>query len=193
MTLTQEKLKEILHYNPETGIFTWRVGRRGAKKGAIAGYKQPNGYIITTVYRKRCLMHRLAFFYMEGFFPENEVDHINRIKDDNRWVNLRHVSHQCNLRNISIRKNNTSGATGIYFDKHNNKFMARIMVNRKTIHLGRFKNFDDAVMARYKKEQELNWGSCDDNSTAYQYLKKHGLLNGKHTQLTIFDFIEKQK
>ena len=122
-TLTQNRLKELLHYDPETGIFTWRVSRRGAKSGSVAGVHD-NGYIRIKIDYELYLAHRLTFLYMEGYFPEYHVDHKNRIRDDNRWSNLRHVSRQCNQRNASIAKDNTSGITGVCWHKNNKKWIS---------------------------------------------------------------------
>ena len=82
--LTQERLKELLHYDPETGYFTWKISPNNAVKvGSVAGTSM-NNYIRIIIDHKAYLAHRLAFLYMEGYFPEHEVDHINRIRDDNR-------------------------------------------------------------------------------------------------------------
>ncbi len=99
--LTQDRLKELLHYCPETGVFTWikTNGSRG-KKGNIAGSINPIGYLDIGVDSKVYKAHRLAFLYVEGYFPEYGLDHINRNKSDNRWSNLRQVSQTCNMRNV---------------------------------------------------------------------------------------------
>ena len=106
-TLTQARLKELLHYDPSTGIFTrLKTVSNNGKKGAIAGgVCKINGYRRIVVDYKTCIASLLAWLYMEGYWPEHEIDHINRIKHDDRWENLRHVTHQCNVRNSSISKN----------------------------------------------------------------------------------------
>ncbi len=175
--LTQAKLKELLHYNPDTGIFTWLNGRgNGTLKEDKAG-SICNNYIEIGVNKISYYAHRLAWLYMEGYFPENEIDHINRIKDDNRWCNLRHVSSTCNKRNRDKQSNNTSGVSGVTFHKHNNLWQAQIKVNNKNIYIGAFKDFIEAVAHRLVVEQCFNWKGCDNSSTAYQYMEKY--LNGR--------------
>ncbi len=92
--LTQKRLKELLHYDPDSGVFTWKVNRGGiAKAEVVAGCIGSHKYILINVDRKRYLAHRLAFLYMENHFPVNQVEHINRIKSDNCWGNLRHSTN----------------------------------------------------------------------------------------------------
>lgn len=89
--LTQKRLKKLLYYNPDTGIFTWKINSRRSLKDAPAGNLHPSGYIRIGIDSKEYRAHRLAFLYMEGYIPENDVDHINRVRDDNRWKNLREL------------------------------------------------------------------------------------------------------
>lgn len=169
--LTQDKLKEVLDYDPDTGIFKWKKYiSSNASTGRIAGNQLPVGYISIQVSGTRYYAHRLAFLYMEGYFPENQVDHINKNKCDNSWNNLREVSIQCNARNVGNHKDNTSGVKGVDFIKARNKWRARITNMGNSIHLGLFNSFKDAVIARYKAEQYLNWTGCDTNSPAFNYI-----------------------
>ena len=170
--LTQERLKEALHYDPETGIFVWKISTGNVKTGDIANCLSFYGYIRIQVEEVRYPAHRLAWLYIYGYFPENDIDHIDRVKTNNRINNLREVSMSCNMRNTGNQKNNTSGVKGITFDKINNKWKARVKVNGKTKHLGRYKDFNDAVCARLAGEQCLNWSGCDVSSPAYKYVKK---------------------
>lgn len=172
--LTQEKLKEVLDYNPETGDFTWRVSAsRCIKIGDIAGCLNTNGYVAIGIFRKTYRANRLAWLWMEGYFPKNiDIDHEDQIKHHNRWNNLRLISNQCNRRNCGNPITNTSGVKGICWDKQTQTFVAYIKVNKKLRNLGRYKNFDDAVCARLAGEQCLKWEGCDSNSPAYQYVQK---------------------
>jgi len=100
--LTQEKLKELLAYDSETGLFKWcvRVGKR-IHVGSIAGHlDEISGYIRITVQGKIYQAHRLAWLYVHGYFPETDVGHINKVRHDNRIENLREASRQC----INIRR-----------------------------------------------------------------------------------------
>lgn len=171
--LTQKRLKELLHYNPETGIFTRLKTVPGkAKKDNIAGYIKKDGYRAISIDHKRYYASRLAWLYMEGYFPENEIDHKNRIRHDDRWINLRHVSHQCNLRNCGISKNNKSGITGVFWYGPSQKWGARIMISGKDIFLGYFKGKTDAVRARWNAEVKHGFSGCNTTSMAYLYLRK---------------------
>ena len=116
--LTQSRLKEILHYDPITGIFTWIVANsKSIKIGNVAGCIKPDGYRCIRVDNKDYKASRLAWLYMKGYFPEHEVDHEDRVRHNDRWKNLRHLTHSCNLKNRGVNSNNTSGITGVNWDK----------------------------------------------------------------------------
>jgi len=146
--LTQDRLKELLDYNPITGIFTWKISRGRYAARDLGGGVNVKGYRRIRLDGKKYLASRLAWLYMEGYFPENQMDHINRIRDDDRWVNLRHVSAQCNTRNSKQRKDNISGVTGVYWHTQHDKWGADIQVDHKRKYLGYFKDFTEAVKAR---------------------------------------------
>lgn len=135
--ISQEKLKQLLHYNPETGIFTRLVTVGKSASGNAAGYSHPNGYVYIQLCGKRYFGHRLAWLYVNGCFPD-EIDHINRIKHDNRIENLRNVNREQNMQNQLISKNNTSGFKGVSFHKRNGRWQARIKHKGKLINLGFF-------------------------------------------------------
>ena len=155
--ITQEELKNNLDYDPTTGIFT-RVKSYGkVKKGDIAGTLSDSGYIVIRVNVIRYPAHRLAWLYMTGEFPQNEIDHINRIRDDNRFNNLREVSRSKNHMNMSIPSNNKSGVVGVYFHKQRGKYQSQIKINGKNIYLGIYDNFEEAVTARKLAEVEYGF------------------------------------
>lgn len=168
--LTQDRLKEILDYDPVTGIFTWNTSRKKCTKGKQAGCIRPDGYRTIKVDGIACFASRLAWLFMEGYSPENQMDHINRIRADERWVNLRHVSSQCNNRNSSNPKNNTSGVAGVSWFNVSNSWRSRIGIDKKSMHLGLFKTLREAVQARWKAEVEHDWPGCNSHTDAYCYL-----------------------
>ena len=170
--LTQDRFKELLDYNPETGVFTRKVSRGGCKAGEIAGSVTGRYYRCISIDNKQYRASRVAFLFMEGYFPEYDMDHINRIRDDNRWKNLRHVSRQCNARNSGIQSNNTSGITGVCWNKQYNKWRAGIKISGKLKSLGCFKDFKDAVKARWKAELKYDWAGCNSHTDAYCYLHR---------------------
>jgi hypothetical protein len=172
--LTQEKLKELLDYNPETGVFTWRVRRKSVKQWSVAGsHNATTGYISITIDGKSYGASRLAFLWMEDYLPENDVDHIDRNPSNNKWYNLREVSRQCNLRNRGMREDNKSGVTGVYWAKAKGKWRSQINLYGKIIYLGLFKNFLDAVKARWDAEVKHGFPNCNTNSSAFQYLNEN--------------------
>jgi len=119
--------------------------------------------------------HRLIFFYHNGYFPEGQVDHIDRNKKNNRIENLREVSRQCNLRNTGNSKANTSGVKGV--SKHYSGWKAGVTINGKNKHICYTKDFDEAVLYRFAIEQCIGWNNCDKNSPAMEYAIKNKLIN----------------
>ena len=145
--LTQERLKELLHYDPETGAWTWLVDRGGARKGKRAGCLAPNGYWYVRVNGYLHLSHRLAFLYMLGKLPDDEVDHINCLPSDNRWTNLRPCTRTQNEYNSGPRRNNKTGMKGVYFCKRRQRFISRIRDKGKHRWLGQFLTATEAAAA----------------------------------------------
>lgn len=160
--LTQEELKEILYYDPETGIFTWLMSRGNVKSGVIAGCIITQRYRQIMISCKRYPAHRLAFLFMTGEIPE-EVDHINGERADNRWINLRACIHRQNCGNQKQRKDNTSGFKGVHLYRPSNKWLASIGHKGKRIHLGLFVTAEAAAEAY--------------NKAALKYFGEFALLN----------------
>jgi hypothetical protein len=150
--LTQERLKQVLNYNPETGLFN-RYARLGPKR-EFSGHVDSGGHRQIMVDRKLYMAHRLAWLYVYGCFPNDHIDHINRNPDDNRICNLRIATSSQNQQNTKIRKTNVSGFKGIGYDKKENKWRARITFEEKTICLGRHKTIDLAIEARRQAENK---------------------------------------
>ena len=169
--LTYDYLRELLDYDPATGKFYNRVARGPSQVGAEAGYIDTRGYIYIRIDGALYLAHRLAWFYVHGYLPENDLDHIDRDPSNNRVENLREVSRYCNSRNCGNPNTNTSGIKGVRWHKRDNKWRAQIMVKMRFFHLGYYDDFNDAVCARLAAEQCLGWEGCDSSSPAYQYVK----------------------
>jgi hypothetical protein len=144
--------RSLLSYNPDTGVITRIKTSGGAVAGSIAGWKNQMGYIELRISGKCQKAHRIAFLLMMGRFPL-EIDHINGIKDDNRWENLREVTHRTNGRNQKHRTTNTSGLMGITWKKANQKWVVRT----SDAHIGIFNDFFEAYCARKSAELTLNY------------------------------------
>lgn len=172
--ITQERLKELLHYDCKIGIFIWKVSTNGRiRVGDIAGTFDSHRYIRIQVDRGLYRAHRLAWLYEYGYLPENEIDHVNKNKIDNRICNLREVTRQCNLRNRGNYKNNTSGVKGVYWIKKYGKWEARIPIFGKQFYIGYHDDYDEAVCHRLAAEQCIGWYGCDNNSPSLKYVKNN--------------------
>lgn len=155
--LTADTLRSVLHYDQETGIFTWKVSTSNrVKVGAVAGCPDGRGYLMIRVQSRLYLAHRLAWLYVSGTWPTDQLDHVNRVRTDNRIENLREVTNKQNGQNKSKSSNNTSGHTGVYWHKSYSKWQACIKHNQKLIHLGYFTDIEDAIAAR-KAAEKLYW------------------------------------
>ena len=131
--ITQELVKSLFDYNSNTGIFTRKVTVSNAKAGQILESKNSGGYLQTTINRKPIKVHRLAWLYVHGEWPKYTIDHINRIRDDNRIENLRVCKFAENLQNKNFYANNTSGYKGVV--KKGNRIAAQITACGKVRHL----------------------------------------------------------
>ncbi|MEZ9705438.1 HNH endonuclease signature motif containing protein [Vibrio breoganii] len=144
--LTQEQLKERLHYNPETGVFTHKSvpnQNHRVNVGDVAGYHDERGYLSIMISNKRYPLHRLAFLYMTGSFPDKSVDHINQIRDDNTWSNLREVTPRENSANAK-----TNSKHGVGIRKRGERYLAYYTVGNKFITVGTFGSSQEATEAR---------------------------------------------
>ena len=146
--LTQELLKSQLNYNPDTGVFTWAINKNQMKAGDTAGTKDTHGHLQIKILGKLYLAHRLAWLYMNGVWPKECIDHINCIRDDNRFSNLREATKQQNSYNSRIRKTSTTGAAGVNYSKRDKKYIARCGFNGKRYLIGYFDDFNSALIAR---------------------------------------------
>ena len=154
--LTQKRVHELLTYDPNTGLFRWRKTRRNAKINVVAGTIDPRGYVRISIDCKIYSAHRLAWLYMYGSRPANEIDHINRIRGDNRIANLRDAPRIVNTQNVGFRKDNKSGVKGVGWHKAQRKWRARIQANGVMHELGYFLSIADAKAAYDAAEAVLH-------------------------------------
>jgi hypothetical protein len=124
--LTQARLKQLMHYDPETGVFTRRLdlGGRGARVGTVSGFLNRDGYLDTSVGSRTYRTHRLAYLYMTGAWPAADIDHINLNRADNRWCNLREATRSRNNANTRKPSNNTSGYKGVNWHVKSRKWVS---------------------------------------------------------------------
>ena len=154
--ITHSRLTEVLHYDPETGVFRWLVDRRnGSRAGQIAGTNTGRGWLHFMVDGRLYKAHRLAWFYMTGSFPPEQIDHINGNRSDNRWCNLREATAQQNSVNRARPRTNTSGVHGVTYYKRNRKWGANITAHKERRFLGLFDSLEAASNARLQAEIEL--------------------------------------
>jgi len=150
--LSVERLRELLDYDPTTGILTWKVRRGGkARAGSRGGGRHSKGYLQISIDGVRHFAHRLAWAIHHGAMPPRgiQVDHMDGNPANNRIDNLRLATHAENQRNRqNLGRRNSSGSTGVAWYIRDQKWRARIKVNGKTIHLGLFTNKQDAIEAR---------------------------------------------
>lgn len=161
--ITQKELKRQFLYCKKTGLFTRKISNnKRFKIGDIVGSENYYGYINVFINGKIYPAHRLAFLYMNGKFPDSQIDHINHIRNDNRWANLRPVSNIENHKNRTKNNNNSSGHSGVSWHKNNCKWQSRISINGKETYLGLFDKKEDAIKTRQNAEIK------------YKYHKNHG-------------------
>ncbi len=159
--ITQKRLQELLYYNPNNGDFI-RLKTSYNKPqqiGTIAGDKIPGQYVRISIDGERYYAHRLAWLWMAGEWPKEEIDHVNGIRNDNRWNNLRSASRKKNAQNhTKPRSDNKSGYLGVSFDSKRNKWTARIKINSTYKYLGRFDIKEDARDAYIKAKRKYHEG-----------------------------------
>lgn len=147
--MNQEQLKKLLHYCPQTGLFTRLKNAGRHKAGVVVGGKPSSTLKYVTIYvaNQRFLAQKLAWLYVYGELPSTDLDHINGIKTDNRIENLRQVTRAQNMQNVRFHKHNTSGHKGVSWIERLKKWRVYLVVQYKQINIGLFANFDDAVAA----------------------------------------------
>ena len=144
-----EKVKKLLNYNPDTGIFTWLKNRAGkARAGTRAGTLKKSGYIVIKFGGVEFFVQRLAWFYMTGEWPRGVIDHINGITNDNRWLNLRDVTQKVN-------SNNTLQFIHCVMLCKDKTYKAEIIINKTNYNLGYFNTEKEAYLACCEKAYDL--------------------------------------
>lgn len=167
---------ELFRYDYETGVlyWRWRVNNSVPKTLEVGRQRKSNsdGYLTVSVHGRDYPVHRIVMLMCYGFYGEGlDVDHINHVRNDNRLVNLRFVTHGENMRNKSVSSKNTSGVTGVDFLKAKKKYRARITVDWKLIYLGMFDTLEEAAEARRQADRKFNFNNNHGKGRA-EYVKK---------------------
>lgn len=157
--LTAERLRELLDYDAESGELRWRRWKNGVRRGRAAGcYCKRRNCIIIGIEKRIYLAHRLAWLWVHGSWPAEQIDHINGNSADNRLINLRDVPRSVNMQNRrKPAKHNRSGVLGVR-QRENGRWSAELRVNRRSIHLGRFNTKQDAYAAYLEAKRRLHAG-----------------------------------
>jgi hypothetical protein len=153
INMTQTELKQNLNYDPITGEFTWVKNTRNEHTGQRAGWMSGRGYRYITIDKHDYSASRLAWLWMYGYLPTKQIDHINRVKDDNRIENLRECTNAENCQNRRPPANK-HGLTGINY--HNGGYIARITINDRRIYLGKFSTPELAHAAYVRAKQQYH-------------------------------------
>lgn len=170
-----DTLNQLLHYDPETGDLLWKPRPASmfneAKRspevssrifntryaGQPAFPRSRFGYRRGVVMGYETVAHRVIWCMMTGAFPDGLIDHINGVRDDNRWSNLRVVSTVENCQNLAVRSDSTSGVTGVSRYARTGRWWAYIVINGKSVHLGLYQEKADAIAARRKAEADYGF------------------------------------
>ncbi|MGU3475677.1 HNH endonuclease signature motif containing protein [Methylobacterium sp. D48H] len=165
--LSAAYVRSRLEYDPESGVFTWRLRRvrrqydaswntRFAEK--VAGSLDKDGYVTISLRGKHYRAHQLAWLYVTGVWPPHELDHRDRDKSNNRFLNLRPATKSQNAVNTAAPRSNRSGRKGVIWQAHARKWRARIKINGRTIHLGYFAQIEEAAHA-YREAANRHFGA----------------------------------
>ena len=154
--LTTERLKQLLNYDSRSGLFTWEIKASSrAMPGGRAGTVRTDGYLEIQIDGTRFMAHRLAWFYMNGTWPREFLDHINRNRSDNTYANLRECSASQNQYNRPTNRNNSTGLKGVTFKKKENVWVAKIGIDGKSHRIGQYLTAEAAHEAYRRKANEL--------------------------------------
>lgn len=153
--LTAEHLHTLVHYDPETGVMTW-LKKLSARQyvGDSVGSLKDNGYVWTKIYRKSYAVHRLVWLYMTGAWPTDEVEHVDRNRANNKWVNLENATHQENAGNRTPRHDSSSGVTGVLWSTKDQAWRATICIDGRKRQIAQSKSLIVAADARRAAERE---------------------------------------
>ena len=174
---TQEELLADFDYIPETGeLLNTRFRGGTSLRGAVAGSVDKCGYRFIAYKGKKYPAARMIWCWVHGSWPEHEIDHINKERDDNRLINLREAARTCNQRNKTLSKNSTTGIKGITINKRTGGYVAQITYEYKSIFLKHSHDLSMAVKARWEAEVRFEYPDAFTDSTAFRYLVDNNII-----------------
>lgn len=155
--LTLDELHGVLDYDPDTGIFSWKIQQSNAiKAGAKAGTLKPNGRVYISLFGDAYLAHRLAWFYVKGDWPKGTIRQRDGDLSSARFENL----YEASITEVNVGrrlgKNNTSGRVGVTYNKRRKKWRVQIKRDWQTINLGYFDSFEEGCAARASAEEKFS-------------------------------------
>lgn len=156
---TQDQVRYLYDYDPETGVFRWKnkyPHARRIKIGDVAGSRELGGYLTLMVNGKPYKAHRIAWLYVTGSLPEECIDHVNGVRDDNRFSNLREATHSENILNKRLRKDNICGVKGVQWDERNKNWRVRVKAGGKTVFDKRFNSLEAADTAAREAREKVH-------------------------------------
>jgi len=159
--ITRDMIEQAYTYDPKTGAFTRNFSEGGEKAGAQAGCVNTQGYISLGYRKKHLLAHRVAYLFMEGKWPEKEVDHIDGDRKNNKWANLREATGSENGFNTRLRKDNKTGVKGIRIYNNGTQYVSYIRAHHKTHYIGCYRDLKAAEKATREARQELHREFCN--------------------------------
>lgn len=151
--VSAKRLRELLYYDPDLGWFMWLCGTSRRPTGSVAGSLNVYGYVVIGIDGRVYQASRLAWLYKKGKYPTDFIDHKNRQRDDNMWLNLRAATKKQNMENCELWAHNTTGRRGV--TRFRGRFRAQIQHNKKNRHIGTFDTLEAAYAARLDKERQL--------------------------------------
>ena len=165
--ISHAELLRVIHYDPLSGEMRWRVSLGRAAAGNLVGTLDPRGYRMTVIHGEKYWLHRLAWFYVQGVWPKNHVDHKKGDRDDNRIANLDDVTPSWNYHNTTkLGNNNTTGYRGV--TRYGDKFIAQGMIERK-LHVISMRDTAEEASEDYKKWHIDNFGALPENTNTKVY------------------------
>jgi hypothetical protein len=146
--LTHEYVKRLFDYDPATGLLRWKVSRpKLARIGSLAGDTRSKGYSVVRIDGSPYMIH-IIWLWMTCELPNQTIDHADKNPRNNRWANLRQATRSQQQMNRGVQANNRSGHTGVHWEKRRQKWLAKIYIGRRFIHLGSFNSLTEAVKCR---------------------------------------------